>query len=458
MSSLDFSLADYQVGLAAGGYAPPSALCPYYAVDPVLYHQHGTTKQRRGQLRQALDELRKRTGRDYFNKTYPLQARTLDFSSRSFPAYRFILPEVMTEDWLAIVDWGKYQRDHVLHQPLCGYIVLKLLEGDGAVPPLALPRGGSLLDACVDSILQWDKTAYIRDFLVRCGMHEDDPLIRCPHSPLSRKIWRIFFKEAAFVAAVFHDLGYPWQYAERLQGNLDGMNSPAIRQTRNAAEIVEVFGHRLLFHALQGYRIPDAACPSSWRERLLRLTEISLNGTHGLPGALGFLHLNDCVRRYPHAAQSPLHLLCVEWAAVAILMHDMGKVYWGEGASGEGTPENPFLRVGFDRDPLSAIVTLTDVIQDFERPTVSYGAVDVSTSPHSRDERVTLKYNGACAGTQLEIDACGVLTLRYRMQTDEMRAIKRTALLKEKREYFDAQYGYLDLSMLGITDVRMGAC
>ena len=38
-----------------------------------------------------------------------------------------------------------------------------------------------------------------------------------------------------------------------------------------------------------------------------------------------------------------------------------------------------------------------------------------------------------------------------------MRAIKRMSLLKENRDYFDAQYDYLDMSELGIIDVKMTA-
>ena len=114
MSNVTFSLSDYQAGLSAGLYAPPDALCPYYDVDPLLYRRHEKSTLRRGDLHRAIGEVRKRTGKRYFDKVYPLQARTLDYSTRSFPAYRFLLPEVMTEDWLAIVDWGKFQRDHVL--------------------------------------------------------------------------------------------------------------------------------------------------------------------------------------------------------------------------------------------------------------------------------------------------------------------------------------------------------
>src|SRR5690606_19673947 len=104
----------------------------------------------------------------------------------------------------------------------------------------------------------------------------------------------------------------------------------------------QLFGHRLLFRVLQGYQTQNAACPSTWNEEITRLTDKALTLTHGLPGALGFLHLNDCVRQYPSQRESPLHLLCTEWVAAAIMMHDMSKIYWGRGRAALATPENPF--------------------------------------------------------------------------------------------------------------------
>ena len=450
MPSLGFSLADYQDALVAGRYTPPDTLCPYYEVDPAQFSKYGTTDQRRGKLGEALEEIRRRTGRAYFRNIYPLQAQTLDYSSRSFPAYRFILPEVMTEDWLAMVDWGKYQRDHVLHQSLCGYVVLKMLDGDGVSAPLCLPDGTTLLDACVNRILCWEGTNYIREFLLDCGMREDNPIL-VADDPVAKAVWRSFFREAAYMAAVFHDLGYPWQYAERLQGNLDGMNAPIMHQNRGAAQIVEQFGHKLIFHALQGYMKVNAASPSMWKDRLIQLSDIALSQTHGFPGALGFLHLNDCVRCHPVRTTSPLHLLCVEWAAVAIMMHDMAKVYWGDALKDNGMPENPFLRLSIEKDPLSAIVALADVIEEFDRPTVSYEAVGAS------GDRVALRYARACSSTALEIDKSGLMTVCYKMDTHEQYMQKIKRLSQEEREYFDGHHGFLDMSGLGISEVRLQA-
>jgi hypothetical protein len=447
MASLPLSLSNYQTGLVSGLYSPPESLCPYFDVDPKLYREQGRSGERRDSLAEALRQLRLRTGRDYFRKTYPVQTRTLDYSARSFPAYRYILPEVMSEDWLAIVDWGKFQRDHVLHQPLAGYVTLALLNGDNNVP-LTLPCGSSILDFCVTNILKWERTRYIRDFLIGCGMSENDPILD-QKSPVARQVWRIFFREAAYVAAIFHDLGYPWQYAERLHKNLKGMNSPATMKNRSAAQVVSQFGHRLLFHALRGYQLSDAASPSRWVEQVELLTDSALSGTHGFPGALGFLHLNDAVRKFPSSAQSPLRLLCVEWAAVAIMMHDMAKIYWGKDRS-TGVPENPSLRLSFAQDPLSALITLADILQEFERPSAVFG----QTSGRGGANRVAISYGIACLSSELRIDGTK-LTICYQMKDSDARAIKRKSMQADAVDYFDPRHGFLDMQSLGITDVNL---
>jgi hypothetical protein len=447
MTKFYFSLSNYKAGLAAGLYNNPNALCPYFQIDPALYRKLETVDLRRVKISQAIDELRKRMSQTYFRSTYPLQMRTLDYSVRSFPAYRFILPEVMTEDWLAIVDWGRFQRDHILHQPLCGYVLLKLLDGSETGHPLILPNGKTFLDSCIDIILRWEETAYIRNFLMSCGIDEKDPLLDKKYPP-TRQVWRALFRETAYIAAIFHDLGYPWQYAEGVQLNIDGINTPALRLNRSARKVVDLFSNRLIFYALNGYQKPDAVCPSTWFDKIIRLTDEALTKTHGLPGALGFLHLNDCVRQYPSATLSPFHLLCVEWAAVAIMMHDMKNIYLGQKYSELMLPENPFLRLSFNLDPLSSIVTLVDVIQEFERPAVQYGSLNNS---------VTLKYNKACLKTEFEIDPNGVLTLGFKMVNKKNLAIKLSYMEKERREYFDNQYGFLDMSSIGIKEVRFRA-
>jgi len=49
------------------------------------------------------------------------------------------------------------------------------------------------------------------------------------------------------------------------------------------------------------------------------------------------------------------------------------KIYYGQASSAKW-PGNPHLRLRFDVDPLSCIVTLAGVLQDFERPRVEFAA------------------------------------------------------------------------------------
>jgi len=152
-----------------------------------------------------------------------------------------------------------------------------------------------------------------------------------------------------------------------------------------------------------------------------------------------------------------LHLLFIEWVAVAIMMHDMGEIYWGEGLKqDDGIPENPFLRLSFARDPLSAIVTLADIIEDFERQTVTFHQVGSGETDKDKRE-VELDYKPACKEVAVNLDSSGVLTLSYRMPQPEEMPAKRGFSAKDSRKYFDQRYGYLDLSDLGIKEVRMTA-
>ena len=444
MILLKFNLDDYKKEIR-DRFAPPNLLCPYLKIDPLLYNKYAKQKRRGNDIGRAFTELKKRTGDAYFYETYPIQSQTLDYSARSFPAYRFILPEVMTEDWLGIVDWGKFQRDHVLHQPLAGYIILKLLDENPInVEERVMVNGNTLLKECVNKILSWQETAYIKDFLLNLGMREDDPLLDF-NSVVAQNVWKALFIETAYLAAVFHDLGYPWQYLQGVRDNLDGINAPEIEQNQDIEQVIEKFGQRLFFQALNGYKTPDKASPSTWRDKIINLTSQAMSSTHGLSGALGFLHLNDSIRKYPSYNESPMHLLCVEWAATAIMMHDMKKIYWGKAKETE-IPENPFLRLSFDTDPLSAIVTLADVLQEFERPTVDF---------NEYLDGALFKYNAACSETRVQIDNDGTMKINYKMKNNQMRALKRNSILDDTYKYFDTQYGYINMSSLGINKVQM---
>ena len=130
--------------------------------------------------------------------------------------------------------------------------------------------------------------------------------------------------------------------------------------------------------------------------------------------------------------------------AVAIMMHDMSNIYRGK----EDIPENSFLRLSFDKDPLSAMVTLVDTIEDFERPTASFD--------DDGKGNVTIEYDTSCSAN-IEINNSGVMTISYKMKSHEDYMCKLKHLPTERDNIFDRHHGYLDMSSIGVNKVRLRA-
>jgi len=436
---MDFSLSNYQKKISDGSFQVPSIYSPYKDIDRIKYHNLEKEHSFHKKIENAISEARQRTTKNYYQKAYPLQAKTLDYSYQAFPCYKFILPEIIKDDWLAIVDSHKFQRDHVLHQPLTGYVVLELLNF----------KIGSktILEKCVKHLFKCDESAYLKELLIDLGMDRHSKLLN-PNLRSTRMVWKELFKEAAYVAAIFHDLGYPWQYIGLLSGHLTGFNHSGTGFHQNAQDIIDAFQERLIFYPFRGYKKMFSSCPVDWATKLQKLVKLSMEKSHGFPGALGFLYLNDMIRIYPKKSETPLRIFMNEWIATAIMMHDMKKIYWGKGGINT-EPENPQIRADFSKDPLSAIITLADVIQDFERPTAFF-------TPE--DKNVDLKYLHATKQAQVTFDSSNNnLNIHYVMKNREALAIKNNSLIEERKEYFDQKYGYLDLTGLGIHKVTMSA-
>ena len=68
---------------------------------------------------EAFERLKLRTSAEYYNEVYAAQMSALSLSESLFPAYKFIFPDVLMDDWLSIIcPHKKGRRDHSLHQPL----------------------------------------------------------------------------------------------------------------------------------------------------------------------------------------------------------------------------------------------------------------------------------------------------------------------------------------------------
>lgn len=443
---MKFSYENYQELLQAGAFCLPCGFQPYISVNKVQYSTiEKEHDEKKNSYEKAFRELSRRVGKEYYWKVYPVQSRTLDYAQLAFPAYKFILPEVLAEDWLAIVDWHKFQRDHALHQPLTAYIVLKLL-GFGNSNNAFKIGNESLLDLSVNQILTWSGTRYLKEYLIDMHVMDNaDSDLWFGQSTLSKEMWKALFIEAACLAATFHDMGYPWQYVNILASKLRYSGGQQIESpTDDADNIIRQFGQRLIFCPLNGYHLLDRNVPATWHQRLKNLTSLSLRETHGFPGAIGFLYFNDALREFPNLKIHPIRQFCVEWAAMGIMMHDMGKIYWGDKGT-ESPPENPQLQLHFDIDPLGCIIALADVLEDFERPVVEFS---------SGDDHSIGYYSTACNSSHLEY-VNGTLTIKYQMKSAKQKAKKRFYMEKEHKEYFAPNVGYLNLAAAGINKVSM---
>jgi hypothetical protein len=440
-----FSFSDYKKLQRSGIYKFPICFFPDLEIDRKKYYTlEKIHEEKENDIKKAFRELKNRVGTKYYKKVYPIQTWTLDNSSQSFPPYRFILPEVITFDWLAIVDWHKnFSRDHALHQPLTAYIVYKLLGGGNSES--ALPIGNSnLLDLCIDNILNWKKTNYLKNYLINLGVNEysDEELLK--DTPKSRLFWKTLFYETAFITATFHDLGYPWQYRNMLSNKIDHADYNNFDSDSTTKHIHDLFANRLIYYPFNGYKQLDCGTPCSWKKELFQLINKAHTKTHGLPGALGFLFLNDKLRKFPEKSKKPFHQFCVDWAALGIMMHDLGKIYW----NGKDKPENEHMRLQFDVDPLSCIIALADVIEEFNRPSVKFS--------NRTNDGVVCEYDEPCSGTELKITD-DELEIIYKYTNPKSRAKKLLHIKGEENEYFNEKYGYVDLSAIGIKKISLRA-
>lgn len=231
---------------------------------------------------------------------------------------------------------------------------------------------------------------------------------------------------------------------------------------RGADWIAERYSDRLLLYPLNGYQKTGPCSPGTWRDVFYELIQKGLSQTHGLPSAIAFLYLNDALRSFPIGAAPPRRRFCVEWAAMAIMMHDLGKLYGkAEKASpGKYTLQvtHPQMRLKFERDPLSCVLALSDVLQDFGRHDASFMRTRPKQPGNSLPDPAPpmVKYKSRCEEVRLEwLDTTGELKITYVYPNPSQRHDKREFARKEEVEYFDPAAGFVDMSFAGIRRITI---
>ena len=436
---MKFSYKDFLNVFSGRNYIYSQVFTPIRAIDPLAMARMAEESKKFGTTK-AFRALRNRMSQRYFYMMYPAQCASMSYSRSAFPPYRYILSDVLTDDWLALVDYHKdFCRDHSIHQPLTAYVVHKMLGGGDEQKALQI-GGKSILTMAMESICIGTKAEYLRNYLRQ--MMPQSRLLDV--DKVAKHLWKDLFYETAITAALFHDTGYPWQYVGRLRGSIGKNDFNLPIEDLNADYIYSIFRSRLVMYPLHGYTNPIYNSPAGWEKHIHEMIKDALGKTHGFPGALGFLYLNDMVRKSPAPRGEELAIFSIDWAALGIMMHDMVKIYQGEE---KNKPKNTFLRIDFERDPLSCIIALADVLEDFYRPSANF------EQDKSNKGAVCLIYDIASSETELDITG-DEMEITYHFGKKSIANAQRQFKQKEIRDYFDAETGYIDIGTLGLSKVR----
>jgi hypothetical protein len=441
-----FNQNNYKSAIRSGNCRPPNVLTPFITVDWKKYEE-----LRENSRALKVDEIRERLSTEMYANIRGAMGFTLRYARNFFPAYRFFVNEYLNDEWLATVDWHKFHRDHVIHQPMAVYVGMSLLQGrdlSGQSTDKIEFLGSNLLDHCMNSIHNSPKCSYLKEYLKSLGGSN----IYFENTPRAEALWRLLFLDTFFLATLFHDMGYPWQFVHIVNKQLRPLFPLEDPSTQDAKWIVDHYGNQLLFYPINGYKKPDHAVPSSWQDKEIEIVKKALYETHGFSGALSLLYLNEILQILPHLnTDKPERRFCLEWAAMAVMMHDMTKIYstMVDPKSFQHNIHYPDMRLSIDRDPLSYILTLTDQIQDFGRPDANFKKGDNS------DESIATYYS-KCKAVRVELDDTKILKITFTYEEPGIYIKNHEKYLPENEvKYFDPHNGYLDYRDLGISQVKL---
>lgn len=389
---------------------------------------------------EVFERLRDRMSGDYFNHAVKAQTSAISFSEYMFPAYKYLLPDVLMDDWLSIIcPHKKGKRDHSLHQPLTAYIVAELLGVNDSSRAFVIDKQ-TLLSRCAHLLIDEKNThtAYLRQYFLNLYQREF-PL----KSKRMKEMWaERLFSQAAIMAALFHDIGYPWQFLYLLgkgPSNVELIANPV----HAAQQVINEIENRLLVYPFYGYSLSSKHLPVvSYRKELLLMIQDAIHKTHGFPGALAFTYLNDVVRDYPADLdfEGATCRFIQDWAAVAIMMHDMVRLY----RSDDGEILHPQYKLRFDTDPLSCLIAMADILEEFGRPAASFKSYTHGT---------VTRYNYPCDSTIVDVNQ-STLEIIYTYSNKSDAAQYRPIREKEVNAYFNSDNCFIDMKAIGLNNAH----
>lgn len=382
---------------------------------------------------EALDRVEERTSEAYSRRIRIAQTAAVAYAKYVFPAYKFLLPDIVMDDWLSVIDPHKPgKRDHSLHQPLTAYIVAKMLGYGDAEEGLVI-NGKPLLTHCAETFLNSPKMAYLKDYL--CSLANKEIPVKGP----LRKIWaETVFYETAVMSALFHDIGYPWQYLRTISNSLTAVGTD-LKDEYFAKRVFEKIKGKPMIFPFYAYLQTALSHPEmSYQSKVYEMIDEAYQQTHGFPGALAFSYLSDYVRRFPvdmDFAEATCRFM-QDWAALGIMMHDMSRLYRGKCS----TPLHPQYHLSMYVDPLSCLIALADILEEFGRPAASFKASSDNTS---------IFYDYPCLLTEISVKG-NQFHINYVYGTKGDRMEYESKRKSEVDSYFNDKYSFIDMTSIGI--------
>ncbi len=275
--------------------------------------------------------------------------RVLRRAGRFHPSFEAVLRNHLYFEVLLYADTDRVMyREHIVHP----YRVLAI----GAHLMTELPR---LVPAMSDALKQQPHVPQLlSDLQLGKDVFDDSK--------------RQVLKTAWWLAAVFHDIGFPFLFFSR---NLE----PRIQQAypvytggtagRVAAATPEHLLRRALFRDLWCPRGQDAACYSS-RHASSFVSE-NLHSNHSLIGGISLLAMLEEMESVYRV--SPEQALAFHLAADAVCFHDL------IGTEKLAGPPSSADLLTFENRPLAWLLALCDELQDWGRPQVRFRRSDYDT-------------------------------------------------------------------------------
>lgn len=441
MMQMEFTYQDFLNNYAAEeDWLPKGPLEPWKCIDQGIFPTDAATVDKL--VNKTKTAFINRLGGAYYERFDRARTLSLGFGGTMFPAYQFLFYDIACEDWLSLVDFHKeFGRDHSVHQPLTAYIVSKLL-GKGNPNDGFHIGGESLLNKALDIIIGESDSQYLRD---RLAIYDkNSPLLQG-----NRELWRQVFYQTAIITAMYHDLGYPWQFIEQMHETLkddilflgrlsyadpekDANNNNIINPVVD--NYIGTHHDELMFRPF--YRYGKGGLKTANINK--KVFEKYLHKSHGVPGALAYWIYNNAYRTTADVPTAGLISFCQEWSCLAILMHDMQKAY--------KQVDSGFARLDFKTDPLSFIIALADTLEDFNRPSAII-------NPTATGNGCEITYSFPSLAVDL-LEDNGEAEIHYSVDA-EKKGKQEYYKSKDQKNLFDQPNGYFDLSSVGLKSLTI---